>query len=84
MKKFTCFIIALFGGVLSMFSQSFSVEGNVVDDNNMPLPGVNVLVKDQSRGTTTDFDGNFSLQNVSAGDVLQFSYVGFISQEITM
>lgn len=84
MKKFTCFIIALFGGVLSMFSQSFSVEGNVVDDSNLPLPGVNVLVKDQSRGTTTDFDGNFTLANVSAGDVLQFSYVGFIPQEYTV
>lgn len=83
MKKFTCFIIALFGGI-SMYSQSFSIQGNVTDENNVPLLGVNVLVKNQSRGTTTDFDGNFTLNNVSPGEVLQFSYVGFISQEVTI
>ncbi|MEP6261427.1 MAG: TonB-dependent receptor [Gillisia sp.] len=84
MKKFTCILIALFGGILSMHSQTFSVEGNVTDENNMPLFGVNVLVKNETRGTVTDFDGNFSLPNVSAGEVLQFSYVGFVSQEITL
>src|SRR5690554_3918129 len=83
MKKFTCFIIALFGGI-SMYSQSFSIQGNVTDENNVPLLGVNVLVKNESRGTTTDFDGNFTLNNVSPGEILQFSYVGFISQEITV
>ncbi len=82
MRKFTCLIIALIGGILSMHSQSISVQGNVTDENNMPLLGVNVLVKNESRGTTTDFDGNFSLENVAPGDVLQFSYVGFIQQEV--
>lgn len=82
MRKFTCLIIALIGGILSMHSQSISVEGNVTDENNMPLLGVNVLVKNESRGTTTDFDGNFTLENVAPGDVLQFSYVGFFPQEI--
>ncbi len=84
MRKFTCLIIALIGGILSMHSQSISVQGNVTDENNMPLLGVNVLVKNESRGTTTDFDGNFSLENVAPGDVLQFSYVGFFSKEITV
>lgn len=83
MMKFTCFIIALFSGV-SMYSQSFSIQGNVTDENNIPLLGVNVLVKNESRGTTTDFDGNFTLNNVSPGEILQFSYVGFISREITI
>lgn len=84
MKKFTCLLIALIGGFLSLHSQTFSVEGNVTDENNMPLLGVNVLVKDQTRGTVTDFDGNFILENVSAGDVLQFSYVGFEAREIVI
>lgn len=83
MKKFTCLLIALFGGFLSLHAQSFSVEGNVTDEDSMPLLGVNVLVKDQAKGTVTDFDGNFSLE-VSAGDVLQFSYVGFEPQEIVV
>ncbi|MGB7785739.1 MAG: TonB-dependent receptor [Salinimicrobium sp.] len=84
MKKFTCFLIALLGGFLSMQAQTFSVQGNVTDENDMPLLGVNVLVKNQTRGTVTDFDGNFKLDNVSAGDVIQFSYVGFQSQEIVL
>ncbi len=84
MKKFTCFLIALLGGFLSLQAQTFSVKGNVTDENDMPLLGVNVLVKDQTRGTVTDFDGNFTLDNVSAGDVLQFSYVGFQSKEVVI
>jgi len=67
-----------------MCAQSFSVQGNVTDENNLPLLGVNVLVKNETRGTTTDFDGNYSIDNISSGDVLQFTYLGFISKEITI
>lgn len=84
MKKFTCILIALLGGFLSLHAQTFSVQGNVTDENEMPLLGVNVLVMDQSRGTVTDFDGNFTLENVSAGDVIQFSYIGFQSRDIVI
>jgi TonB-linked SusC/RagA family outer membrane protein len=82
MKRFTCLLIVLFGGVISMYSQSISVQGSVIDENNIPLLGVNVLVKNESRGTTTDFDGNFIIENLKAGDVLQFSYIGFLPQEV--
>ncbi|MDT0676566.1 SusC/RagA family TonB-linked outer membrane protein [Autumnicola musiva] len=84
MNKFTCYLILFFGGMVSGFSQTFSVEGNVTEENNMPLLGVNVIVQNESRGTTTDFDGNFSLDNVSVGDVLEFSYLGFVPQEVTI
>jgi TonB-linked SusC/RagA family outer membrane protein len=84
MKKFTCILMALLGGILSVHAQTFSVKGNVADENGMPLLGVNVLVKDETRGTVTDFDGNFTLDNVAAGDVIQFTYVGFESREITI
>ncbi|HSM62637.1 MAG TPA: carboxypeptidase-like regulatory domain-containing protein, partial [Gillisia sp.] len=82
MKRFTCLLIFLFGGIISMYSQSIAVQGTVIDENNVPLLGVNVLVKNESRGTTTDFDGNFSIENLKAGDVLQFSYIGFLPQEV--
>lgn len=82
MKKFTCLIILLFGGFLSLHAQTFSLEGNVTDENNVPLLGVNVLVKGEERGTTTDFDGNFVIEDVSPGDVLVFSYLGFLPREI--
>lgn len=84
MKKFTCFLIVLLGGFLSMQAQTFTIQGNVTDENDMPLLGVNVLVKDQTRGTVTDFDGNFTLDNVSVGDVIRFSYVGFVTRDIVI
>lgn len=84
MKRFTCLLIFLFGGIISMYSQSIAVQGTVTDENNIPLLGVNVLVKNESRGTTTDFDGNFKIEDVKSGDVLQFSYVGFLPQEVTV
>ncbi|WP_034920000.1 SusC/RagA family TonB-linked outer membrane protein [Gillisia sp. CAL575] len=84
MKRFTCLLIVLFGGIFSMYSQSISVQGSVIDENNVPLLGVNVLVKNESRGTTTDFDGNFKIENVNVGDVLQFSYIGFLPKEISV
>ncbi|WP_081212022.1 SusC/RagA family TonB-linked outer membrane protein [Salegentibacter sediminis] len=82
MKKFLCSILLLFGGFFSMQAQTFTVEGNVTDENGMPLLGVNVLVKGESRGTTTDFDGNFSISEVSEENVLVVSYVGFQTMEV--
>src|SRR5690554_2066773 len=84
MKKFTYCLMIFLGSFLSGHAQSLSIEGNVVDENGMPLLGVNVLVKDANRGTTTDFDGNFSLSGVAPGEVLQFSYVGFLTRELTV
>lgn len=57
------------------------VSGTVFDDTSQPLPGVSVLVKGTTVGTTTDFDGNYTI-NASNGDILVFSYVGFETQEI--
>ncbi len=73
------FLLASF----SIMAQSYEVTGNVTDDGNSPLPGVSVVVKGTTNGTSTDFDGNYSLK-VSNGDVLVFSFVGFNDKEITM
>mgnify|MGYP006251405147 FL=1 len=70
---------------LTGFSQNGTVTGTVSDsETNEPLPGVNVVVKNTTIGTNTDFDGNFSIEGVSSGDVLVFSYLGFKTQEITV
>jgi len=71
MKRITCILIAVFGGIFSLLAQEVNVQGTVTDENNIPLLGVNVLVKDQSSGTTTDFDGNYSIQ-VPSGTILSF------------
>ena len=58
-----------------------TVTGNVSDGSG-PLPGANVLVKGTTNGTQTDFDGNYSLDNVSSNATLVFSYIGFKTMEI--
>ncbi|GAA3563370.1 TonB-dependent receptor [Snuella lapsa] len=62
--------------------QDAIIKGQVVDEGNVPLPGVTVLVKGTSTGTSTDFDGNYSLLVKEPNAVLVFSYVGFATQEI--
>ncbi|WP_340155788.1 TonB-dependent receptor [uncultured Winogradskyella sp.] len=65
----------------TLMAQS-TATGTVTDKANaMPLPGVNVIIKGTARGTSTDFDGKYSLE-VSQGEVLVFSYVGYTTQEI--
>jgi len=59
----------------------FTVSGVVTDDEGMPLPGANVLVKGTSRGATTDFDGNFRLK-AKKGQLLVISYVGYMTNEV--
>ena len=54
-----------------------TLTGVVVDENNMPLPGADVTIKGTTKGTVTDFDGNFSLDcQKSTGEVL-FNYMGY-------
>ncbi|WP_053990931.1 TonB-dependent receptor [Mangrovimonas sp. TPBH4] len=65
-----------------LFAQT-QLSGVVTEESSsLPLPGVNVIIKGTSTGTATDFDGNYQL-NVDNGDVIVFSYVGYITQEIT-
>lgn len=65
---------------LISFSQ-VRVTGTVVDENNEPLPGVAVVIKGTSRGTSTDLDGKYSIE-ASAEDELLYSMVGMVSQTI--
>jgi TonB-linked SusC/RagA family outer membrane protein len=58
------------------FAQEMDISGTVTDDTDMPLPGVNVIVKGTTRGVQTNFDGNYSIA-ASPGEVLVFSYLGF-------
>ncbi|CDF78664.1 TonB-dependent receptor [Formosa agariphila KMM 3901] len=69
---------------LSLFAQDgYQLSGTVFDGSNMPVPGVNVIIDKTTTGTATDFDGNFQLE-VSPGDVLNFSYLGYVSKSVTI
>ena len=61
-------------------AQQLRVSGTITDPNGMPLPGVNIIVKDAKRGTMSDPDGKYDIR-VNPSDVLVFSYVGFKKQE---
>src|SRR5690625_1907303 len=60
----------------------FRVQGTVVNQDGEPLIGVNIQVKDSSKGTATDFEGKFVLEDVDENAVLVISYVGYQTQEI--
>lgn len=64
------------------FAQGVNVKGVVYDETGIPAMGVNILKKGTTEGTITDLDGNFEIA-VQKGDVLVFSYIGYVTQEIT-
>ncbi|MFV8467162.1 TonB-dependent receptor [Flavobacterium sp. LB1P62] len=74
------------GDPMSTLNENIAAEiikGRVVDDGGQPLPGVTVLVKGTTKGTTTDADGNYTI-TAQMGDVLQFSYVGLETKSVTV
>ncbi|TVZ57904.1 iron complex outermembrane receptor protein [Flavobacteriaceae bacterium MAR_2010_105] len=82
MKTFLYYLMLLvFLIPASMFAQT-TVTGTVTDETNIPIPGVNIIIKGTSTGASTDFDGNYSIR-ANTGDIIVFSYLGFVTQEIT-
>ena len=60
------------------------VSGKVTDSTGQPLPGVSVVIKESTIGTTTDFEGHYSLNNVPGDAILQFSFIGMKPQEVSV
>ena len=73
MKSFYCFLLILLSSYLS-FSQE--LKGVIKDQNGLPLPGVSVMVIKTGNNTTSDFDGNFTI-DAAIGDEIQFSMINF-------
>lgn len=65
-------------------NQQRSVRGNVTDSEGNPLPGVTISVKGTTRGTTTDLNGNYILENIDSQTTLVASFIGYKSQEIVI
>ena len=76
------FILLMFLGMCNLIMGQ-SVSGVVKDNTSEPLPGVSVVVKGTTTGTTTDFDGNYALSAIK-GAILVFSYVGYETQEVAV
>lgn len=84
MTKKVLKLLFVFGILCTYGMQAQSTVTGVVSDatSNMGLPGVSVVVKGTSKGVTTDIDGNYSIDVANAEAVLQFSYIGFATQDI--
>ncbi|MGC1632307.1 MAG: TonB-dependent receptor [Gelidibacter sp.] len=81
MKKFLL-IPLLFFMIQATFGQSKILTGSVRNSaDGAPIPGVNVLIKGTTKGSSTDFDGNYSIA-VNTGEILSFSYIGFETQDV--
>lgn len=77
MKSNYLLMIFLFFSTLG-FSQSFDIAGNVKEKGSgLPIPGVNVQIKNSTKGASTSFDGTFSLNGIPSGSTVVFSYLGF-------
>ncbi|GAB5472202.1 MAG: TonB-dependent receptor [Maribacter sp.] len=74
-KKSYGLLLILIMSISWVQAQEKTVTGNITDQDNVPLPGVNIVVKETTRGTQSDFDGNYAI-NASEGEVLIFSYLG--------
>lgn len=84
-RKLQCFLLIwtlLFS--LASYAQEKAITGTVTTVvNGTPLPGVNVLVKGTTKGTQTDFDGNYTI-DAKEGDILVLSYIGMKTQNVTV
>lgn len=79
-KLFLISLLVLF--VQVTFGQTKTITGTVKNKaDGIPIPGVSVLIRGTANGSTTDFDGNYSIA-ASSGQMLSFSYIGFETKEI--
>jgi TonB-linked SusC/RagA family outer membrane protein len=75
--------IGIFATQLAM--AQIQVSGKVLSgEDQSPIPGVNILVKGTSNGTITDVNGDYSISVNTGNDILVFSFVGFVTQEVNV
>lgn len=76
-------LLSLFS-VFNAYAQQVMVTGQVTDETNFGMPGVNVQVKGTTIGVITDMDGNYSIEVPNSKSVLVFSFIGYTTQEIAV
>ncbi len=83
MKRVVSFLLFMALGTLTLLGQAREVTGTVVSaEDGAPLPGVSVAVKGTSIGTITDIDGNYEITVPQDVNILVFTFVGLMSQEV--
>lgn len=79
LKVASLFLLLLLS--LPAFSQSKTVTGTITDNQGAPMPGVNIVIKGTTRGTTSDGNGRYSIE-ADDESILQFSFIGYLTQEL--
>jgi TonB-linked SusC/RagA family outer membrane protein len=74
--------VALLFLYVGTFAQTRTITGVVKDNENLPIPGVNVIIKGAKVQAVTDGTGKYTLQNVDEKATIVFSFIGFLTQEI--
>ena len=78
-RSYLSLLLVLLGTTLG-FAQT-QLSGTVTGADGVPIPGASVLVQGTNNGTTTDFDGNFTV-SVETNQSIEISYVGYVNQLI--
>ena len=81
--KIKIYLWLCFSCIATFASAQNQITGTVIDEQGLPLPGANVIIRNTTQGTVTDFDGKFCLE-ASPEDVLLISYIGYIQKEVTV
>jgi len=75
-KQNITYLLLSFCMLFSGYTFSQQISGTIQDEDSNPIPGVTIVVEGSDNGTTSDFDGNFSI-DANTGDILTFSFIGF-------
>jgi|TARA_B110000908_G_scaffold171479_1_gene234388 TonB-linked SusC/RagA family outer membrane protein len=81
--NFKLFVVLFLISSWVSIAQEITIRGNVLDETGGPIPGVNIVLKNTTKGTSTDFDGKFTIA-ATKGDVLSFSYIGYANQNVVI
>ncbi|MEZ5071295.1 MAG: carboxypeptidase-like regulatory domain-containing protein [Bacteroidales bacterium] len=82
-KKALVALLVLVAGIVQAFGQAATVQGTVVDEQGLGLPGVNITIQGKMAGSVTDLDGHFIIQ-ASPSDTLVFSFVGYAASLVAV
>ncbi|WP_218186165.1 VWA domain-containing protein [Marinifilum fragile] len=74
-------LLGLLGILISTSLSAKTISGIVTDESNLAIPGVSIVIKGTTNGTSTNFDGQYTIE-VEKGDILIYSFVGLMTQEI--
>ncbi|RZL34602.1 MAG: hypothetical protein EOO96_09235, partial [Pedobacter sp.] len=80
LQKISLFLLVMLLVSTTLFAQDRKVTGRVVDESG-PIPGVNVSIKGIPSNVSTNADGVYTIQVKSDGDILVFSFIGFVRQQ---